>query len=345
MIGFSSNRASQAELVLVEAADLTRKPEKVSWEVAGGLYVAGVTAWGAVHAVQPKEGETVVISGAAGGVGSLAVQLARRTGAMVIGLASESNHAWLKSLGVIPVAYGDGVADRIRAAAPAGVDQLAGERVRRRSMALEAWFGGTEPVSAEMPPWPEGSLGHRLLAGTPLGEAQDAPSLLTAQIPGPRRSPPIRRHWTIATDALIRAVVFDGLTLDHPAVGALLEVLTSVVEAEIAHMRAMDDDVYSIGPFDNDDEVGFPALDGPVFLLGRAPVEAVWTVVGDDSLADVPSVLVLALDGVVPGLDAPRLVDALIAASYTCEDPTDTRPLQRLMNLSDNPLETPRPRR
>ena len=122
VIGFSNNRASQAELVLVEAAHLTRQPEKVSWEVAGGLYVAGVTAWGAVHAVQPKEGETVVISGAAGGVGSLAVQLARRTGAMVIGLASESNHAWLKSLGVIPVAYGNGVADRIRAAAPAGVD-------------------------------------------------------------------------------------------------------------------------------------------------------------------------------------------------------------------------------
>jgi NADPH:quinone reductase-like Zn-dependent oxidoreductase len=122
VIGFSNKRASQAELVLVEVADLTRKPEKVSWEVAGGLYVAGVTAWGAVHAVEPKEGETVVISGAAGGVGSLAVQLARRTGAVVIGLASESNHAWLKGLGVIPVAYGDGVADRIRAAVPAGVD-------------------------------------------------------------------------------------------------------------------------------------------------------------------------------------------------------------------------------
>ena len=122
VIGFTNKRASQAELVLVEAGDLTRKPEKVSWEVAGGLFVAGATAWGAVHAVQPKEGETVVISGAAGGVGSLAVQLARRTGATVIGLASEGNHEWLKSHGVIPVAYGDGVADRIRAAAPGGVD-------------------------------------------------------------------------------------------------------------------------------------------------------------------------------------------------------------------------------
>jgi NADPH:quinone reductase-like Zn-dependent oxidoreductase len=75
-----------------------------------------------VHSVQPGEGETVVISGAAGGVGSLAVQLARRTGAAVIGLASESNHDWLTSHDVVPVAYGDGVADRIRAAAPGGVD-------------------------------------------------------------------------------------------------------------------------------------------------------------------------------------------------------------------------------
>jgi NADPH:quinone reductase-like Zn-dependent oxidoreductase len=122
VIGFSQKRASQAELVLVEAGNLTPKPKNVSWEVAGGLYVAGVTAWGAVHSVQLEKGETVVISGAAGGVGSLAVQLAGRAGATVIGLASESNHEWLQSHGVIPVAYGDGVTDRIKASAPNGVD-------------------------------------------------------------------------------------------------------------------------------------------------------------------------------------------------------------------------------
>ena len=122
VIGFTRQRASQAELALAEAGDLTRKPDKVPWEVAGGLYVIGVTARGAVQAVQPAQGETVVVSGAAGGVGSLAVQLARRTGATVIGLASEGNHEWLKSHGVIPVTYGDGAADRIRAAAPGGAD-------------------------------------------------------------------------------------------------------------------------------------------------------------------------------------------------------------------------------
>ncbi|MFD6160486.1 NADP-dependent oxidoreductase [Nocardia sp. NPDC060256] len=122
VIGFSQQRASQAELVPVEAGNLIRKPKNVSWEVAGGLYVAGVTAWGAVHSVHLEQGETVVVSGAAGGVGSLAVQLARQAGATVIGLASERNHEWLRGHGVIPVAYGDGVADRIKAVTPDGVD-------------------------------------------------------------------------------------------------------------------------------------------------------------------------------------------------------------------------------
>lgn len=122
VIGFTHERASQAELVLVKAGDLTRKPEKVSWEAAGGLFVAGTTAWAAVRAVAPAKGETIVVSGAAGGVGSLAVQLARHTGATVVGLASEHNHEWLRAHGVVPVAYGDGVAGRIRAVAPGGVD-------------------------------------------------------------------------------------------------------------------------------------------------------------------------------------------------------------------------------
>ncbi|YCK38304.1 NADP-dependent oxidoreductase [Actinomadura sp. ATCC 39365] len=122
VIGFSERRAAQAELVLVDADNLTPKPDGVSWEVAGGLYVAGVTAWRAVHSVQLDIGETVVISAAAGGVGSFAVQLARRAGATVIGLASEHNHEWLQSHGVIPVQYGDGVTDRIKAAAPGGID-------------------------------------------------------------------------------------------------------------------------------------------------------------------------------------------------------------------------------
>ena len=122
VIGWTDERAGQAELVVTEATQLTAKPPEVPWEVAGGLFVAGTTAWACVRAVAPQPGETVVITGAAGGVGSLTIQLAQRTGARVIGLAGPANHDWLRGHGAIPVAYGDGVAERIREQAPDGVD-------------------------------------------------------------------------------------------------------------------------------------------------------------------------------------------------------------------------------
>jgi NADPH:quinone reductase-like Zn-dependent oxidoreductase len=118
VIGWVDTRSSQAEYAVAEAEHLTPKPASVPWEIAGALPVVGFTAWAAVHAVALKRGDTLVVSGAAGGVGSLAVQLAKRAGATVIGLASEPNHTWLTKHGVIPAGYGDGVADRIREAAP-----------------------------------------------------------------------------------------------------------------------------------------------------------------------------------------------------------------------------------
>ena len=122
VLGWTDQRASQAELVEVEAANLVRRPAGVSWEAAGSLFVAGSTAYATVRAVAPQPGETVVVSGAAGGVGSLSVQLARNAGAVVIGLASESHHAWLSAHDIVPVTYGDGVEERIRAAAGGPVD-------------------------------------------------------------------------------------------------------------------------------------------------------------------------------------------------------------------------------
>jgi NADPH:quinone reductase-like Zn-dependent oxidoreductase len=122
VIGFTDNRASHAELVVTEAADLVPKPAGVSWEAAGSLYVAGGTAWAMVRAVAAGPGDTVVVAGAAGGVGSIAVQLARNAGATVIGLASEAHHGWLSDHGVIPVTYGEGVADRVKAASGGRVD-------------------------------------------------------------------------------------------------------------------------------------------------------------------------------------------------------------------------------
>ncbi len=122
VIGFTHNRASQAEFVVVDAGNLVPRPANVSWEQAGALFVAGTTAYAAVRSVALSAGDTVVVSGAAGGVGSIAVQLARNYGANVIGLASEANHKWLSDHGVIPIAYGHGVEDRIRAASKGKVD-------------------------------------------------------------------------------------------------------------------------------------------------------------------------------------------------------------------------------
>lgn len=120
--GWSEQRSSHAEFVAVPAEQLTAKPPGLSWEVAGSLFVASMAAYAGVDAVKPKPGEVVAVSAAAGGVGSIAVQLAVRTGATVIGLASESNHAWLRDHGVIPVTYGDGQAERIEAAGGGHLD-------------------------------------------------------------------------------------------------------------------------------------------------------------------------------------------------------------------------------
>lgn len=125
VIGFSMRRSSHAEYVTVPANQLTPRPAAVPWEVAGSLFVAGVTAYAAVRSVRLAPGDTVAIAGAAGGVGSIAVQLARRAGATVLGIAGPSNDAWLAEHGAVPVNYGDDLPARLRAAAPSGhIDAL-----------------------------------------------------------------------------------------------------------------------------------------------------------------------------------------------------------------------------
>jgi NADPH:quinone reductase-like Zn-dependent oxidoreductase len=116
VIGFTDRRASHAEYVVVEAKNLTIKPAKVPWEVAGSLAIAGSTAYASVRAVSLKGGDTVAISAAAGGVGSIAVQLARRAGAAVIGIASPCNHEWLLAHGVKRESYDTALVDRLRKA-------------------------------------------------------------------------------------------------------------------------------------------------------------------------------------------------------------------------------------
>lgn len=106
VLGRSEQRSAQAEYVAIGPSQLIPKPPSLDWFRAGSLNVVATTA----------------ISGAAGGVGSLAVQLARRAGARVIGIASDANAQFLISLGVEQVAYGDGLAQRLKAAAPKGLD-------------------------------------------------------------------------------------------------------------------------------------------------------------------------------------------------------------------------------
>jgi NADPH:quinone reductase-like Zn-dependent oxidoreductase len=121
VIGFAP-RAAQANFVLVAPADIVAKPSGASWAQAACVAGAGATAWASVEAVSPRPGETVVVSAAAGGVGVIAAQLARLRGARVIGTASQANAGFLRDLGVEPVDYGPGLADRITAMAPGGVD-------------------------------------------------------------------------------------------------------------------------------------------------------------------------------------------------------------------------------
>ncbi|HEY4194262.1 MAG TPA: NADP-dependent oxidoreductase, partial [Mucilaginibacter sp.] len=120
VIGFTNERNGQAEYVVVKADQLIPRLPNISWEEAGGLFVVGTTAYAAIAAVSLQTGETLIVSGAAGGVGSLIVQIAKNRGATVIGLASEPHHQWLKDHGVIPVSYGENNEERIKAALNGG---------------------------------------------------------------------------------------------------------------------------------------------------------------------------------------------------------------------------------
>ncbi|WP_409344439.1 NADP-dependent oxidoreductase [Paenibacillus sp. MBLB4367] len=122
-----------AEYVVADAEQIVSKPAGMPWEAAGVMSASGQTAHTALRTLGIGHGDTVLIHAAAGGVGTFAVQLALAWGATVIGTASERNHEYLRSLGAIPVAYGEGLVDRVRALAPDGVsaafDAVGGEAV------------------------------------------------------------------------------------------------------------------------------------------------------------------------------------------------------------------------
>lgn len=115
---------AHAEYIVVPVAALVPKPPHVPWEVAGGLYLAGVTALDTLDDLRIGPDDTVVISAAAGGVGSIEAQLAKHRGARVIGTCGDRNFDYLRQLGIRPVRYGDAIEERIRAEAPTGVTAL-----------------------------------------------------------------------------------------------------------------------------------------------------------------------------------------------------------------------------
>ncbi|MFI7294838.1 NADP-dependent oxidoreductase [Streptomyces sp. NPDC050121] len=111
-----------AEFVAAPVHTLAGRPASLTWQQAAGLPLVGLTALQSLSRVGVRSGETVLVHAAAGGVGSVAVQIAVARGARVIGTASEGNHEFLRSLGAEPVVYGDGLAERVRELAPEGVD-------------------------------------------------------------------------------------------------------------------------------------------------------------------------------------------------------------------------------
>jgi enoyl reductase len=147
VMGFTYMRA-YAEFVVAGVDGIVPKPPSMPWEEAGVLSGAGQTAHITLSELKVGEGDTVLVHAAAGGVGTFAVQLAREWGATVIGTASERNHDYLRHLGATPVAYGPGLAERVRKLAPHGVDA-----------ALDAIGGEAIPVSLEL-------VGNKTRVGT-----------------------------------------------------------------------------------------------------------------------------------------------------------------------------------
>ncbi|WP_371572470.1 NADP-dependent oxidoreductase [Streptomyces sp. NBC_01314] len=189
-----------AQAAVADAAALVSKPTTVSWQVAGVLTGSGGTAWTVLDRLKIGKGETLLIHAAAGGVGTFAVQLAVARGARVIGTAREDNHEQLRSLGAIPVTYGEGLADRVRAIAPEGVDAV-----------LDASGRGEIPVSIELAGGPQrvltlaafdaGDLGVQVHRGGPSGNAVRALRDILALIEEGRLQVPISRTFPLAEAA------------------------------------------------------------------------------------------------------------------------------------------------
>ncbi|WP_137146216.1 NADP-dependent oxidoreductase [Mycolicibacterium sp. CR10] len=163
-------RGGYAEQVLVAGSDVGHKPANVSFEQAAGLILVGGTAWHLLTKTDVGTGETVLIHGASGGVGLMAVQLAVARGARVIGTASIARHDQLREYGAHPVAYGPGLADRVRAiaAVDAALDLVGTDEALDTSVELVADRGRIATIAGF---GRAGELGIAALTGADGGQA------------------------------------------------------------------------------------------------------------------------------------------------------------------------------
>jgi hypothetical protein len=218
------------------------------------------------------------------------------------------------------------------------------EHKERVAAARRAWCGGAEPVPAEVPLWPKDSVGDRFLSGFHLKEAQNAPTLLTADVPDAALIRADSAHWNIAANALVRAVAFDGLRVDHPAVSALLDVLAPVAEAELAYGEVIESPLHRGWTEADRDGPSFPEDDGPVLLIGAfALVDATLALVGTDPLGAILPVLRSAAEEALPGVDGGAVADALVGAlarHYVYDQPGDADILEHIgRDVPGNALE------
>jgi hypothetical protein len=210
------------------------------------------------------------------------------------------------------------------AVAREAIDQLFGSPREQQTPEYRVWCGGGEPVPAEVPRWAEGSLGDRFCSGAHLASVRNAPGLLTATVPDRMAIITDPAQWRAAADVLVRAVAFDGLRVDHPAVSTLLDALALIAEEELEHAQDLEA-WYSSGWDEEEKKPYFPEMDGPVFLIGTCALgDATEAVVGEDPLAEVLAALSPSLEGAVPGLDGRAVADVLTggrAIPYVCELP------------------------
>ncbi len=136
-----------AELVTMSVRGVARKSAALSWDEAGGLPLGGLAALQTLDRLAVSASDTVLVHGGAGGVGALGVQIAKARGARVIATASPANHEFLSDLGATPVAYGDGVVERIREVAPDGVDVVADFVGEVRDVTMAVLAGGGRHAS------------------------------------------------------------------------------------------------------------------------------------------------------------------------------------------------------